>query len=132
MSGVQIANGTRWNHYDAGLLLWSGRERCGFVVEDKGSAAGYCFLEVPNVYAGRQDDFFEIAGEVTAEVFKRFHIVGIWHSHPPGLPQPSSTDVEWHPKAFGDIYIVCDVAIKRYHLINDSLMYQEVSTPWTV
>lgn len=121
----------RWNHYDAGLLLWGGRERCGFVIEDCGSAAGFCFLELPNISTEAHHSF-EMPAEETADVLSRFTVVGVWHSHPPGQPQPSETDCEWHNTQLGDMYIVCDVAIKRYHLIGDSLMYQEVSTPWTV
>lgn len=106
----------QWETYDAGLLLWAGRERCGFVIHRNSDSNrdGYAFLEVDNV-ASDPATYFEMRYEdiLVALNSSQFLVTGVWHSHPPGKPSPSDMDLDWHP-TYLDLYIVCDLAIRRF------------------
>lgn len=121
-----------WTPYDAGLLVDTGQERCGFVVKypEETADGRYGFLETRNI-SPEPSKFFEMDPDVVRNAFAEFNVIGIWHSHPPGCPQPSLTDREWHPGSL-DLYIVCDLAIKRFVALRNSIDYQEVPVPWTV
>lgn len=103
----------RWTRYDAGLLLWGGVERCGFVVEAQGDPEPV-FLEMRNTSSDAAH-WFEMDGAHVVEVFNRFKnmITGCWHTHPPGKPVPSETDIGWAPRNL-DMYIISDLKIRRW------------------
>lgn len=113
----------KWSPFDAGFLVWTGRERCGFVVE------GWTFLEVRNI-SKEPEKFFEMDGDTVREIFNRYTVVGVWHSHPTGCPEPSLMDKEWHHPST-DIYIVCDLAVRRFVSVPGG-DWKERPVQWTV
>lgn len=114
-----------WKPLEAQAFPWEGRERCGFVVRTgvydsmkdnpfEYFPADVLFVEVPNV-SSMPHIFFEMSAEAVRSVrsTRGWTIVGIWHTHPSGRPEPSSTDWEWMPKQW-PFFIICDGQIYMY------------------
>jgi proteasome lid subunit RPN8/RPN11 len=121
-----------WGPYDAGLLVDSPTERCGLVIKLKYEEAPletdrYQFLEVRNI-SRTPEAHFEMDQEAMILIFNEHNVIGVWHSHPTGSPQPSQMDREWHPRQF-DMYIIAGLRIHRYTPVGDR-NFQQMIVPW--
>lgn len=71
-----------------GAKLGAPFETCGFIVNTPG---GFWVHPVKNVHPNPEHNF-EMDPEEQARAFHELNIVGVYHSHPSGPPQPSAAD----------------------------------------
>lgn len=102
-----------WTPEEVVDIQWEGRERCGVVVEWRNLEARR-FIEVENI-APEPARWFEMPGVALTRIrgVDSWDIVGVWHTHPPGLPQPSTTDLEWTPANL-EMYILCEGVLRQF------------------
>lgn len=51
--------------------------------------------------------WFQISDDLVRHYFANEDVVGIWHTHPPGFPEPSKADFLHLPRSV-DIFVVCE------------------------
>ena len=83
------------------LSPWNGRERCGVWFPGD-------MYEMENLSDDQSANFKMSASDLRfASEEVGLPIVGLWHSHPAGKPEPSKTDYDFHPVGYA-LAIVCD------------------------
>lgn len=83
--------------YKLADLAHKEEEQCGFIVNLDGM--GPCALTVRNIWAGDRRHGFEMDPEEQREIMicHGHELIGLWHTHPSGPPQPSSHDLRFKP-----------------------------------
>lgn len=122
-----------WGPHDAGLLVDYPEERCGLVIKLPHNEAPletdrYQFLEIRNTSRTPTTNF-EMDSEAMVAIFNEHNVIGVWHSHPLGDPQPSQMDREWHPRQF-DMYLIAGLRIHRYIPVGPR-NFQQAIPPWS-
>jgi proteasome lid subunit RPN8/RPN11 len=72
-------------------------EVCGFIMNSADPGSDMFLFDVPNVARNPRHNWRMDENWQRLAFFDEDNIVGIWHTHPVGPPQPSERDLDYRP-----------------------------------